>query len=286
MRNDRVEVLEGTFTTLMDGLRQAGYQDETVNGERPQWERRAGCSLLILFASCFYGGFISLVQAATGRDFLARFGPGMALLAWLWLWNSLRVWSSQKAKMYGTLDLDDHKLRSVTRWLDALEVDLDPEATQRLELDLKITKEEVFSPGQLVCEPKPWLKADLRLQGGRKLQFSVSRGFKRKTRNKRRGFKVRGRMWDIIDISATPLPPLRETCAPPFGLHLLQSKYNPERQQRQMRLTTDRALIAQYGSESFPIEQLVNERRLLQALIYFFAARTQPPTELLGTTQL
>lgn len=34
MRNDRNEVLEGTLSSLMAGLREARYQDETVNEQR------------------------------------------------------------------------------------------------------------------------------------------------------------------------------------------------------------------------------------------------------------
>lgn len=108
------------------------------------------------------------------------------------------------------MDLDDRKLRIETRLLDSLEVDLDPQASQRLDLNLKISQEEVFSSrDNLVCEPEPWLTADLRMLGGCKLHLCVRRGYKRKTRQKRRtGLKARGRIWDVIEICASPLPPL------------------------------------------------------------------------------
>lgn len=280
MRNDRNEVLEGPFSRLMADLREARYQDETVNVERPRWRNRAGCSCGLLILTGFYGGGVCLAYAFGGGDPLTRFGPLVMLLLWLSFWSKVHEWAQNKTRMYDLLDLDDRKLRVVTRLLDQLEVDLDPEANQRLELNLKVTTEDVFKNGDLVREPEPWLTADLRLQDGRKLYLSVSRGFKRKTRQKRRtGLKVRGRIWDVIEISANPLPPLEQVPAPPFGLHLSQNKYDPQRQMRQMRLITDRAMMSLYdGAQTFPADQLAHEKRLLQALIYFFAARAPRST--------
>lgn len=276
MRSDRLERLQGPLSELLTRLREAQVTDKVAEKALGPARWGAGCSALLGCVGAFYGlplAVVALISSLNKGSLLGLLFP-LLLAAWAVFWFRQATRYGVRATELSGQNLDDHKLAAALGLVELLQTDLGSDHTIDLELDLRVTQDEVLAASHQALEGKNrWLKMQVRLPDKRKLSLEVVRSFKRKLRSKRRYTKVGGRCWDEITLCLTPALATEadQTQTLPLQLRLLSDVFDPRRQMRTLRLATQAAPFhvskVGRGLDSTP---LVHSSRLQAAVLAVF----------------
>jgi len=276
MRSDRLEKLQGPLEELLVRLRKAQVADKVAEKALGPARRAAGCSALIGCVGAFYGlplAGVALIDSLNKGSLKGLLFP-LLLAAWVVFWVRQVTQYGGRATDLSNQNLDDDKLSAVLGLVELLQTDLGSDHTIDLELDLRVTQDEVLATSHKLLEGKNlWLKMQVRLPDKRKLSVEVLRSFKRKLRSKRRYTKVGGRCWDQVTLRLSPAlaTEVDQAQTLPLQLRQLSDVHDPTRQMRTLRLATEPALF--YNSRfarGLNSALLVNRSRLQAAVLAVF----------------
>mgnify|MGYP000855405562 CR=1 FL=1 len=271
----------GPLDEMFKQMQQARESSDRAAAAAKQSES-GGC---LWFCLVVAGILLSIVGLNVASNGYILYGPGLLMFA---LGFGRLYRGSQETLRQRAQILDQRKLQFVEQLLQMLSVDLDPEKSQSLEMDLRaLTSESCRTRRDRVgakvrsTYTQEWLRCKLALAGGRRLNLSLRRTQNEKIKQKRRFSPYRRKTVDLIAVTVRPGadPGFRRILAdtaPPQQLQLRSSKATPEMVSAVLA-TQPAEEICTRTVQRNTSERMATPDTVLAAIIYTFYALGRAP---------